>query len=108
MEEDELRKVAKCNVCGKPIGHTGLPFFWRVRLERYGLKLDAIRRQDGLTMMLGDHAALARVMGPNEDMTKTMLSVEITVCETCAMKPEPVMVLAELGCKENKEGEEDE
>ena len=99
MKEDELRKVAKCNVCGKPIGHTGLPLFWRVRLERYGLKLDALQRQQGLTMMLGGHASLASVMGPDEDMTKTMSSVEITVCEICAMKSEPVMVLAEYGIK---------
>ena len=94
MKEKELRDVAKCRMCGKAIGHTGLPLFWRVRIQRYGLKIGALQRQQGLTMMLGGHAGLAQIMGANEDMADKILDVEITLCENCAMKEWPIMVLA--------------
>jgi len=97
MKEKELREVATCVLCGKAIGNTGLPLFWRVRIERYGLKADAMRRQQGLGMMIGGQ--LAQVMGPDEDLAEKTFSTEITVCETCATKPELtcVAVLAEKG-----------
>jgi hypothetical protein len=94
MKEEELREHAKCNVCGKGIGASGLPMFWTVRVERHGLKADAIQRQTGLTMMLGGHAGLARVMGPDEEMTTPLMDpVELTVCETCA-SPERIIGVA--------------
>lgn len=65
MKENQLREVAMCAVCGKPFGHTGLPLFWRVTIERFGVDLNAIRRQDGLAMMMGS-SALAQVMGADE------------------------------------------
>jgi len=84
MKENELRKHAQCSICKKGIGHTGLPLFWTVKIERIGIKMDAVRRQDGLAMMLGGNSILAQAMGADEDMTQTMESVELTVCETCA------------------------
>ena len=95
MKEQELREIATCAMCGQKIGHTGLPLFWRVRIERYALKIDAIQRQQGLTMMLGGQATLAAVMGSYEDMAEKILSKEITVCEECAMKQTVIAVLAE-------------
>ena len=94
MKESELRKVAECRICHKKIGESGLPLFWRIRFERYGLKSDAIQKQQGLTMMLGGHAAIAAVMGPDEDMADRIDSFEITVCETCAGKNTSVYQMA--------------
>lgn len=103
MKEKELREIAKCVMCGKGVGHTGLPLFWRIRIERYGLNMDAIQRQQGLTMSLGGHAVLAAVMGPQEDMAKKILSKEITLCEECATEKQTVIaVLAEKGDFESK------
>ena len=96
MKEKELREAANCALCKKPIGHTGIPLFWRVRFQRYGVKIDAVKRQQGLTMMLGGHGLLAQVMGPDEDMAEKMFENEITVCETCATEEQwPVAALAE-------------
>ena len=84
MRELELREHATCLVCGKRIGTSGLPMFWIVRIERHGVKLDAIQRQDQLAGFLGGQAGLARVMGPDEDMTTPLMDpVELTVCEIC-------------------------
>lgn len=66
MKETELRKFSTCNLCGQKIGHTGLPLFWRVTVERFGLQIDAIKRQDGLTAILGGNAFLAMHMGVND------------------------------------------
>lgn len=62
MKEKELREHADCSICGKPIGNSGLPLFWKVTVERFGLNVDAVKRQQGLGMMLGAHIAM--VMGP--------------------------------------------
>jgi hypothetical protein len=86
MRETELREHADCSFCGKPIGHTGLPMFWTVEIHQHGLKVDALQRQQGLTMMLGGHAGLAHVMGPDEDMTTEMMKVEITLCQDCGVQ----------------------
>jgi hypothetical protein len=66
MKEKELREAATCIICGKPFGHTGLPLFWRVTIQRFGVDMGAVKRQTGLTMMLGGNALLASVMGPDE------------------------------------------
>jgi len=84
MKESALRAAADCAICRQPFGHTGLPLFWRVSIVRYGVDLSAMRRQDGLTAMLGGHARLAQVMGANDDLAKPVGdAVTITVCEDC-------------------------
>lgn len=95
MKEKELREIAKCGLCGLPFGHTGLPLFWRVTIERYGVDAAAVRRQTGLGMMLSS-PALAQVMGADEDMAKPMMEpVKLTVCEACATNRSlPVAALA--------------
>ena len=102
MKEKELREAADCALCGKKIGAFGIPMFWRVKIERHGVKLDAVQRQQGLTMMLGGHAGLAMVMGADEEMTIPMMEpVTITVCETCGTKipGDCVAYMAECGSK---------
>jgi len=95
MKEKELRKNAICGLCGKKIGDTGLPLFWRVKIERWSLNMDAVIRQQDLTMMLG-HAGLAQAMGPDEDMAEKLYEAEITVCENCATSENiPLMAMAE-------------
>lgn len=96
MREAELRQHATCSLCQKKILSGGLPLFWRVRIERFGVDLAAVRRKTGLEMMLGD-ARLAMMMGPDEDLAAAMMEpVTITVCEACACESAtPVAVLAE-------------
>ena len=38
MKEAELRRYATCSLCGQKIGHTGLPLFWTVTIERFGVE----------------------------------------------------------------------
>jgi hypothetical protein len=84
MKEAELRRHATCDLCHQKIGHTGLPLFWRVTVERFGIDLGAVRRQDGLGQFMGS-IALAGVFSPGEDMAKPMMDPKaLTVCDTCA------------------------
>lgn len=85
MKEKELREHAICSRCNKRIGHSGLPLFWRVRVERFGINLRAVRRQDGLAAML-EGPALAQVMGTDEVMAMLLCSQVLTLCEPCAME----------------------
>lgn len=95
MKERELRKHAKCDLCGKGIGHTGLPLFWRITVERFGINMPAVQRQTGLAMMIG--GPLASIMGPDEDMAQSVMeAATLTVCESCATdKALPVAALPE-------------
>ncbi len=110
MKERELRECATCAVCGEKIGKSGLPMFWRVRIERHGIKLDAVRRQSGLTDLLGGSAVLAMAMGADEEMTLPMMEpVALTVCESCCTKDVCIAYLAEkggAGCQRRASGAE--
>lgn len=87
MKEAELRKHCDCSICGKKIMHAGLPLFWRVTVERFGVDTGAVRRQAGLAMMLGS-PALASVMGSDEEMARPVMDPKVlTVCEVCVLKP---------------------
>lgn len=99
MKEEEIRSVATCAVCKKKFGHTGLPMFWRVKIERYVVDMKALRRLDGLAALLGS-PVLASAMGPDEPLARQALEVNITVCENCCIESLPVALLAELGSSE--------
>ena len=95
MKERELREACICCLCCKKIGETGLPIFYRVRIERHGLDAHAVRRQAGLEMMLGGHVAIAQAMGPNEDMTQELMEPKtVTICEMCSQEPHRFMMVA--------------
>lgn len=104
MKERELRQHATCSLCRKAIGHTGLPLFWRVKIERFGIDMAAAQRQQGLGMMIG--GPLAMVMGPDEDLAHLIHETTLTVCEACALERDlPVAALAECGtAKERSDG----
>jgi len=104
MRENELRKHATCSVCRKKIGESKVPLFWTVKIERHGLKMDALNRQQGLAMRLGGNAMLANVMGPNEEMTTPMMGpVVATVCENCCTKNVCIAQLAEQESEDEDE-----
>lgn len=81
MKEKELREHAKCDVCGKKIMSEGLPLFYVVTVERYGIDVKKCERQDHLAGFMGS-SQLAAVMGPGEVLAKPMMEpVKLTVCE---------------------------
>lgn len=90
LEYDKNRAMkqtdfAPCALCGKGMAHTGLPLFYRVTIERMGIDGRAVQRQAGLEMMLGGHAAIAHVMGPDDDMGIPIGDADKgLICATCA------------------------
>ncbi len=105
MKELELRQHADCTGCGKKIGHTGLPLFWRVTVERFGIDMQAVKKQSALAEWMGN-ATLARAMGTDDDMaTPVMAPVTITLCEQCSVDCQlPIAALAEHGASVTAEG----
>ena len=98
MKEMELREHAKCDLCGQFVVASGVPLFYRVSVERFGILLDAVNRHQGLTMMLGGNALVANAMGADEDMAKPMMpKVSVTVCEKCSTEDNCIAHLAEIG-----------
>lgn len=84
MKAAELRQLTTCGICEGKVLATGLPLFWRVTIERFGVDVRAVQRQDGLGQFLGSHP-LAAVMGPDEDMASAVMDkVTMAVCESCA------------------------
>ena len=37
-----------CANCGKGVAHTGLPLFWVVEIQRFGIDAQAVQRQHGM------------------------------------------------------------
>jgi len=96
MKEKEFRDHVMCDICHRKIDTSGLPLFWTVKFQRWGIDYKAVARQDGLATFLGGHAELAQVMGADEDMAERVGEErEITVCEICAGKEMlPIYALA--------------
>lgn len=91
-------QIRPCDLCNKGLMHTGVPLFWRVRIERMGIDLAVARQQHGLEVMLGN-VAIARVMGAHEGLAKPLQDepTELIVCEACALERElPVAALSEI------------
>ena len=95
MRERELRQKRLCTACGERIGHAGLLSFWTARLEHHVVNLDAIKRQDGPTAAMSGHALMALIVGPNEEMTEVVATVEVVLCESCACGEVCLAALAE-------------
>lgn len=96
MKESELRKHATCSICHQPVLVTGVPLFYRVVVERFGVDMRAVDRQDGLAKMLGS-TRLASVMGPDPELARrAMEPVVLAVCERCSMNDLSVARLAEM------------
>lgn len=92
MKEKELRELTTCAVCGNKILACGVPMFYRVTIERFGLNMPALQRQQGLGLMLG--GPLAAIMGPDEDLAIPMMDPKkIAICEGCNLTP---VMLAQL------------
>lgn len=97
MNADELVKYATCCLCSKKIGASGLPLFWRVTVERFGIDMRLVKRFDGMVAMLGGAAHIARVMCDVEDVTEPLMEkVTLSICEPCGTSSTMVAQLAEL------------
>lgn len=106
MKEKQLREHAVCSICRELIGNSGLPLFWTVTVERHSIRMDAVRRQNGLAWILGGSIRLAMAMGIDEEMTLTMLGpLALTVCETCAVVDHSLAGLAECSVERAKEAD---
>lgn len=91
MKQSEIQK---CVVCNKGVMHTGIPLFYKVTFSRMGIDAGAVQRQSGLEQMMGGAAALASIMGPNEDIASPIDGEDtVLICEECSCKP---IVLAEI------------
>jgi len=77
------RDLQRCASCGN---RHEAAVLYRVTVETFGLDLGAIRRQIGLGMMMGGNAAIAQVMGPDEDMAKRIDTSTVILCLDCATR----------------------
>ena len=91
-------QITKCLTCGKGVMHNNQLVFYRVEIEYLLFDTQAIRRQHGLEQMLGNHV-LAHVMGPDEDLAKTVNKCAGLVCLDCAIHY-PLAVIIEANNKE--------
>lgn len=74
-----------CLICGKGVAHTGVPIFYRVKVETMGLNIAAVEREHGLEVMLGQAAPLADVFGPNESLANIVDSGSGLICMNCGV-----------------------
>ncbi len=89
-----------CAICGKGVMHSGIPLFYRVKVEHMGVDVKAVQRHAGLEQVFGGGqpgAVLANIMGPNDAIAKPIIEDQppVLVCQPCAMEPQPLLLLLE-------------
>jgi len=62
--------------------HNNAVQFYRIKLETLLINFDAVRRQAGMEMMMGN-PMLAQVMGPDEDLATSVIEHEMLICAGC-------------------------
>jgi hypothetical protein len=78
------KELAKCALCKKGVMHAGVPIFFRVTVERFGVDLRAVEREHGLELLTGS-PALANVFSDGRPLASRMdLPGTLTVCMGCA------------------------
>lgn len=98
MDNMKHKDFKPCGMCGLGVMHTGMPLFYRIKIQRYGVQMPAVHRAAGLEQMLGGNATLANIMGVDADLATPITDeIEILVCEECASKTTMVHALAEEG-----------
>lgn len=85
----------KCAICGKGMMHTGLPLFWRVRIQRMGIDVREVERAHGMEQFMGGNVAIARVFHDPDVGIPIREPIEVLLCETCATESHPLALLAE-------------
>ena len=98
-----------CANCGKGVAHTGLPLFWVVEIQRFGIDAQAVQRQHGMEQFFGGSSpgavALADVFNDGAPLaTPINDKVTLLLCEACALGHMPIAVLseAERDCSDEK------
>jgi len=89
-------EIQKCIICGQGVMHCGLPLFYKVKIQRFGIDIKAVTRQHGLEQFMGN-AMLANIMGPDEDIANPIDDeLEAFVCEECSTgKQQCIAVIAQ-------------
>lgn len=96
--------IKKCAICNNGMMHKGIPHFYTVKIQSHILDLSACQRQTGLEMMLGGHAQLANIMGPDEVIAKSLSDeVNAWICQDCAIEN----LISIIGLLETDESNED-
>ena len=81
-----------CCLCHKGIMHTGLPVFYRIRIESMGIDIKAVNRQLGFEQFMGGNAALAYHMGAQESLASSLDEGKtLLLCHACALDSEATM-----------------
>ena len=86
-----------CAICGKGVAHTGVPLFYRVRIERMGIDHRAVQHASGMEQYFGGAVAIARVFADPEIASRIGDETTILVCESCSVESHPLAMLAERG-----------
>ena len=77
-------EIQKCLLCKEGIGHNDDLRFHRLSLESFQIDIGAVQRAHGMELQMGGHVALANIMGPDEDLAKSLgASKRFIICDTC-------------------------
>lgn len=85
----KLSELTPCAACGDKIA----PLFYRVTVEQIMINATAANQVIGLNTMFGGRLRLAETMAPNDDVTMTLQTKSVLVCQECFMDFEAQLVL---------------
>ena len=85
-----------CALCGKGVMHTGVPLFYRVKIQRMGVDVGEVRRTSAMESFMGPGGlAIARALYDGAIAKPLTDEQTALVCEDCSLQPHLFAMLAE-------------
>lgn len=81
------KELQLCCMCRRGVMAGRRITFRRITIERFAIDQNAVQRRDGLENMMGGGvfgAAIAEVMGTDEDLAKSVGKKTLFICDDCA------------------------
>ena len=90
-------EIKPCSLCGKGVMHTGLPLFYRIKVERMGIDMREVQKLSGMEKFMDGQVALARVFYDPDIAQPLSDAAQSLICEKCAVEPQYLAFLLEAG-----------
>jgi len=93
----DAKDARPCSCCKKPLCHSQVPLFYRVHVEQMALDMRNYGRLVALSAMFGSQQ-LAEAFSPSTQIAAPIDTVELLICQTCAIDPNapPLLAMIEL------------
>jgi hypothetical protein len=94
----DVSEIKPCALCKGGVVHSGNPMFYELTMSSVIVDADSVRRLQGLEMMMGGNAAVARALSPSNTVAHRLGEpTRHFICIDCALREsvEPALFMGD-------------